>query len=117
MVPCDGSWGRSPEAGGSPPKVAHPHDWPVVLAIEWKLSGGRQSGLSFFFMWPPHVAQMDSQKLGSVREHPRPHIKRSRSRVQALTKPPFCILLADVSLIKTSHMANPRVNVGRDYTP
>ena len=52
-------WHGSPEAQGSLLKLAHPHNWPVVLAGEWCLVGGISQGFQFFL----HVA---SQR-GSVR--------------------------------------------------
>lgn len=86
--------------------------------IDWMLSGGRQSG-SFILL---HVVS-PSGSAGLTEAwfyegaSKTTLVKRTRSSVQALTEPPFCTLLANVSLVETSHMAKHRVNVGRDYTP
>ena len=66
------SWQGSPGATGSPLNVAHPHNWPVVLAGEWCLVGGISQGSHFFL----HVASQrgsvkSPQKFGSVRMQTR----------------------------------------------
>lgn len=110
-VPRDIGWDSSPGTEGSPLKMVHPHDWPVVLAGEWVLSEGRQSGLPFFFMWP---------RLGSVDAWFREGAskttltEKASSLVQTRIELPFCITLASVPLAKAGHTAKPRPHAGRD---
>lgn len=45
---------------------------------DWRLSGGRQSGSFILLHVVSPSGSAGSQKLGSVREHPRPHLSRGQ---------------------------------------
>lgn len=101
-----------------PAKTARPHDRPTVMAVEWAFGGSHQSGLPFFSMWPSHVAWMDSTEAWFCEGESKIMLTSSVSTsVQALIKPPFCITVDDVPLATASHMAKPRLGLGRNGTP
>lgn len=101
-------WHSSPKAQGSPSSW-HSHitgQWSWLENGAWWGASVRAS--SFFFMWPPSVAQLDSTEVWFCEDADKAMLnKKTSAHMQTCIEPPFCIILAGVSLAKASHVAKP----------